>query len=288
MKKIIALFVSFIMIFSLIASMPLIASSNIEPANWNYVDGLGRVENTFGKIPEKRTDHERVVGIFYHTWHTEFAKLRVPVNLTQVVTENPEAAKNVQKNDFWRQKFERFYAPGYFWNEPLFGYYNTVDEYVLRKHAEMLADAGVDFIYIDGTNGSFMWEEGVDKADWNQDDNKKINIFSDDLSAWDSITSYDHYTGSTRDRDCIGYKGVKFDFSFKWSDNMQVEGDIMDFYTNGDVAPGGRVCFRFQNMQDYNGLGLIWIIIIAVGGVILVAGVVVLIIVIKKRKNKNK
>ena len=27
--------------------------------------------------------------------------------------------------------------------------------------------------------------------------------------------------------------------NFKWSDNMQEDGGIMDFYLNGDVAPGG-------------------------------------------------
>ena len=30
------------------------------------------------------------------------------------------------------------------------------------------------------------------------------------------------------------------DFEFKWNDNMQDEGNIMDFYVNGDTAPGGR------------------------------------------------
>lgn len=35
-------------------------------------------------------------------------------------------------------------------------------------------------------------------------------------------------------------------FTFKWSDNMQVNGDIMDFYTNGDVAPGGRFTFVYD------------------------------------------
>jgi len=29
------------------------------------------------------------------------------------------------------------------------------------------------------------------------------------------------------------------------SDNMQVDGDILDFYKNGDVAPGGRFMFVF-------------------------------------------
>lgn len=34
-------------------------------------------------------------------------------------------------------------------------------------------------------------------------------------------------------------------FNFKLSDNMQADGDIMDFYQNGDVAPGGRFMFEF-------------------------------------------
>ncbi len=41
-------------------------------------------------------------------------------------------------------------------------------------------------------------------------------------------------------RQILGLRGKKVDFEFKWSDNMQDEGNIMDFYVNGDVAPGGR------------------------------------------------
>ena len=32
----------------------------------------------------------------------------------------------------------------------------------------------------------------------------------------------------------------KLDFEFKWADNMQDEGNPMDFYVSGDVAPSGR------------------------------------------------
>jgi len=35
-------------------------------------------------------------------------------------------------------------------------------------------------------------------------------------------------------------------FNFKWSDNMQADGNILDFYSNGDVAPGGRFTFVFN------------------------------------------
>ena len=38
------------------------------------------------------------------------------------------------------------------WGEPLFGYYVSDDEAVLAKHAQMLADAGVDAVIFDVTN----------------------------------------------------------------------------------------------------------------------------------------
>ncbi|MEN8155756.1 MAG: FlgD immunoglobulin-like domain containing protein [Bacteroidota bacterium] len=38
----------------------------------------------------------------------------------------------------------------------------------------------------------------------------------------------------------------KLAFEFKWSDNMQDEGNIMDFYLNGDVAPIGRMNFAYS------------------------------------------
>ena len=40
-------------------------------------------------------------------------------------------------------------------------------------------------------------------------------------------------------------KGAEVHFNFKLSDNMQNDGDIMDFYKYGDVAPGGRFMFAF-------------------------------------------
>ncbi len=34
-------------------------------------------------------------------------------------------------------------------------------------------------------------------------------------------------------------------FQFKWSDNMQETGNIMDFLVNGDVAPAGRFNYAY-------------------------------------------
>ena len=46
-------------------------------------------------------------------------------------------------------------------------------------------------------------------------------------------------------RAVLGVEDQPLNFEFKWSDNMQEEGNIMDFYVNGDVAPGARFNYVF-------------------------------------------
>ena len=47
-------------------------------------------------------------------------------------------------------------------------------------------------------------------------------------------------------REMILPAGKKVDIRFKWSDNMQAEGDVLDFYENGDTAPDGRFAYRYK------------------------------------------
>jgi uncharacterized protein YxjI len=47
------------------------------------------------------------------------------------------------------------------------------------------------------------------------------------------------------DREILDMEGKTVDFEFKWNDNMQENGNIMDFYVNGDTAPGGRFNFVY-------------------------------------------
>ncbi|MBP3666962.1 MAG: hypothetical protein J6K29_07920 [Clostridia bacterium] len=58
---------------------------------------------------------------------------------------------------------EHLTAPGqsgsYFWAEPYFGYYKSMDQWVFRKHAYQLEAAGVDFIFLDFTNGAYYPQE---------------------------------------------------------------------------------------------------------------------------------
>ncbi|MBP1586928.1 MAG: hypothetical protein ILO53_00815 [Clostridia bacterium] len=117
---------------------------------WVATDGLGRsVHNSY-------TDTSRpgkTVGIFFHTWHSSNAPLGTR-NITEILSEHPEI-----RNDFTSPLWGN--AGAYHWNEPLWGYYRSSDEWVLRRQAELLADAGVDAVFFDNTNGTATFMDDV-------------------------------------------------------------------------------------------------------------------------------
>lgn len=128
----------------------------VKPDTWVATDGLGRSLSGYKQVGGKRKD--RYVGMFYWTWHASHAKKHLPRNVQQILDSlEPDEAQKA-KNDFHHPVWLEY--DGYhFWNEPLFGYYSTTDKYVLRKHAEMLADAGVDVVFFDCTNGALLWQD---------------------------------------------------------------------------------------------------------------------------------
>ena len=123
------------------------------PDTWVATDGLGRVLPTNAETGGPKSD--KYVGMFYWTWHVEHAKNYKPINLQQICDQYPDAITN-HNHSVW-STIGSYY--GCFWNEPVFGYYTTTDKWVLRRHAEMLADAGVDVVIFDNTNGTFTWRE---------------------------------------------------------------------------------------------------------------------------------
>ena len=114
-------------------------------------DALGRKLPTFQQTGGIRKD--KFVGIFYWTWHTEQSSKELPFNTSELLKKNPQAIADYN-NPIWPKQNYPFY-----WGEPLFGYYRDTDKWVLRKHAEMLADAGIDVIIFDCTNGNITWKE---------------------------------------------------------------------------------------------------------------------------------
>ena len=128
----------------------------VKPDTWVATDGLGRTLSGYKQVGPERKD--RYVGMFYWTWHASHAEDNLPRNVQQILDSlDPDEAQKAQ-NDYHHPVWAD-YTGYHFWNEPIFGYYSTTDKYVLRKHAEMLADAGVDVIFFDCTNAAHLWRE---------------------------------------------------------------------------------------------------------------------------------
>ena len=110
---------------------------------WVATDALGRAVTTFPEVPAPRID--RTVGIFYFLWHGAHIQ-GGPFDVTKILAADPLAMQQPE-NPHWGP----LHVPHH-WGESLFGYYLTDDEGVLRKHAQMLSDAGVDVVIFDVTN----------------------------------------------------------------------------------------------------------------------------------------
>lgn len=164
MQKIFSAIMAFLM--SLFAAFPTVVGSNnnvnpandglVQPETWAMTDGLGRQLPTAQDAGEKNSS--KFVGMFYWTWHTNFGSSLTAKNATEILARNPEILYDFD-SPIWES--ESFYPDGrpFFWNEPLWGYYSDLDEYVIRKNAELLADAGVDVIFFDCTNDTATWDD---------------------------------------------------------------------------------------------------------------------------------
>ena len=116
---------------------------------WQAVDALGRKVESTQPLRENKS-----VGILYFLW-IDSASAKAPwtdgpYDVAKILERLPEAEQKdseASKSDLWAPMGQM-----HFWGEPLFGYYSAFDPWVLRRHVELLADAGVDFLVFDTTN----------------------------------------------------------------------------------------------------------------------------------------
>ena len=110
---------------------------------WAATDALGRSVPTYPHVSPPRPD--RTVGIFYFLWHGAHIQ-GGPFDVSRALASDPEALRKPD-SPLWGPQHVMHH-----WGESIFGYYLTRDEGVLRKHAQMLGDAGVDVVIFDVTN----------------------------------------------------------------------------------------------------------------------------------------
>ena len=119
-------------------------SRDVFSDTWVATDDAGRVTPT-GADTAAATDKK--VGIFYFMWHNATEQGQNPLY------DHTKAYLEGGVDAVWDLVPQGPLGFAHYWAEPYFGYYNSDDEWVIRKHGYMLAEAGVDFIFVDATNG---------------------------------------------------------------------------------------------------------------------------------------
>jgi len=122
----------------------------------NKNSSLGCVDSLGREIVSSAGSSAKQVGIFYFLWQGEHGT-GGPYDNTKIVAAHPDA---ILSEANWISAGGGQVGEHHFWGEPLFGYYTSRDKWVMRKHLQMLTDAGVDFIVLDATN-TYIYEDRV-------------------------------------------------------------------------------------------------------------------------------
>ncbi len=121
---------------------------NLTDAEYSVLNIVGT--DDFGRVilpVDGKVNDDRYVGMFY------FLTLGQHVNHTGIYDINL-----ITYEGTYNKAFTHFNTPitpvgsAHFWGEPVWGYYNSCDPWVMRKQIEMLTMAGVDFIVLDTSN----------------------------------------------------------------------------------------------------------------------------------------
>lgn len=245
LRKILASLLCVTMIFGLSATAVTDSSepqNRISPSTWAAVDGLGRTLSSNSEVGNKKQD--KYVAMFYWTWHYPWINDHEPITTGSVLDIYPEAV-NDWDHPAWGGTYD---GRPYFWDEPLYGFYTNTDEYVLRKHAELLADADIDAVFFDTTNGTQVFTEGYESVlkVWNKAKEEGVDApcisFILNFGNMEEIRTqlYDIY-------DNLYSKGRYSDLWFMWDGKPMLMADVraLDLSVEKD-----REIFNFFTFRD--------------------------------------
>lgn len=123
---------------------------NLTPEEYTFLntvgtDALGREISE----ADRAREGTRYVGIWYSLWLGQHAYMQQSIYDNQVLLSTEEgAAKLASAEDCEETRLGEFH----FCSQPLYGYYNMLDPWVVSRHIELLTAAGIDYLCFDTTN----------------------------------------------------------------------------------------------------------------------------------------
>ncbi len=121
-------------------------NKNLTSGGFAATDDLDRSMYTSEQVGLYGDNGEHYVGLFYFMWHGEHGDSGI-FDLQKIIDEvGVEAAGSTNCGKYGPVGAMHWFA------EPLYGYYYANDAWVQRKHAELLCNINIDFLYFDVTN----------------------------------------------------------------------------------------------------------------------------------------
>ena len=230
-----------LLFMTLINSITGVGTIMEKPADINgslaCTDALGRSVVSAG-------ESEKLVGIFYFLWQGQHGSTRI-INNSKLVAEHPDA---INSEEEWIAAGGGVQQEFHFWGEPLLGYYSASDEWVFRKHVQMLTDAAVDFIVIDATN-AFTYSEPAKKL---------IGVWYEYLLQGFDVPQIAYYTNSCS-ADTINriydeiYNNAELKAKYPRLDELWFRLDgkplIIGNENDGEIKPEAKEYFRIKQSQ---------------------------------------
>lgn len=108
---------------------------------WTLTDELKRTMPSYQSAADSPV--QKKVGMFYFICHDQ-SDMTLYDHTALYQSGGLQAIDNLFQNGPIGQSE--------YWGQPYFGYYRSDDRWVIRKHAEMLSEAGVDFVFFDISN----------------------------------------------------------------------------------------------------------------------------------------
>ncbi len=208
------------------------------------INGSLACTDALGRSIVSAGESEKLVGVFYFLWQGQHGSTRI-IDNSKLVTKHPDA---INSEEEWIAAGGGNQQEFHFWGEPLLGYYSSNDEWVFKKHVQMLTDAAVDFIVIDTTN-AFTYSEPAKKL---------IGVWYEYLLQGFDVPQIAYYTNSysadtiNRIYDEI-YNNAKLKEKYPRLDELWFRLDgkplIIGNENDGDIKPEAKEYFRIKQSQ---------------------------------------
>ncbi len=237
-RRITAVILFFVTVINCISGIGTVTEKTAE------INGSLICTDTLGRSVISAGESEKLVGVFYFLWHGQHGSNRI-IDNSKLVKEHTEA---VNSEEEWLAAGGGNQQEFHFWGEPLLGYYSANDEWVFRKHLQMLTDAAVDFIVIDTTN-AFTYSDAAKKL---------IGVWHEYLlEGWD-VPKIAYYT-NTNSADTINriydeiYNNAELISMYPRLDELWFRMDgkpmIIGNENSGEARPEVKEYFRIKNSQ---------------------------------------